>query len=67
MYEPESGSLYLDGIVIETTDLADSTPVAQAFFMDNRVKSRFMIDDIITDVDAKHIEQYLGLTVWRTK
>ena len=55
----ESGSLQLDGVVIETTGLADPAPVAQTFFMDNHVKSHFVLDGIITVVDAKHIEQHL--------
>jgi len=55
----ESGKLKLDGIVIETTGMADPAPVAQTFFVDDAVKARFKLDGIITLVDAKHIEQHL--------
>ena len=53
------GQLHLDGVVIETTGLADPAPVAQTFFVDRHVKSRFLLDGVITLVDAKHIEQHL--------
>jgi G3E family GTPase len=45
----------LDGIIIETTGLADPSPVAQTFFMDDQVKSRSRLDAVITVVDAKHL------------
>jgi len=45
----------LDGIIIETTGLADPSPVAQTFFVDDQVKSRSRLDAIITVVDAKHM------------
>ena len=54
-----SGQLHLDGVVIETTGLADPGPVAQTFFVDEDVKRRFVLDGVITLVDAKHIEQHL--------
>jgi len=54
-----SGQLKLDGIIIETTGLADPAPVAQTFFMDKVVSSFCVLDGIITLVDAKHIEQHL--------
>ena len=44
----EGGQLQLDGVVIETTGLADPAPVAQTFFMDRSVKSRFVLDGVIT-------------------
>merc|ERR1719316_1706177 len=49
----------LDGIVIETTGLADPAPVAQTFFFDESIKSFARLDGIVTLVDAKHIEQHL--------
>merc|ERR1712178_382502 len=49
----------LDGIVIETTGLADPAPVAQTFFVDEEVEAFTKLDGIITLVDAKHIEQHL--------
>ena len=41
--------------VIETTGLADPAPVAQTFFVDERITDRYKLDGIITVVDAKHI------------
>ena len=49
----------LDGIVIETTGLADPAPVAQTFFVDDDVKEFCTLDGIITLVDAKHVVQHL--------
>ena len=51
--------MHLDGIVIETTGLADPAPVAQTFFVDNTVRQFCTLDGIITLVDAKHVEQHL--------
>ena len=48
-----------DGVIIETTGLADPAPVAQTFFADERVSNKYNLDGIITVVDAKHIEQHL--------
>jgi G3E family GTPase len=50
----------LDGILIETTGLADPGPVAQTFFSDDEMRAKFRIDGIITVVDTKHILQHLG-------
>merc|ERR1719506_1289407 len=51
--------LKLDGILIETTGMADPAPVAQTFFVDDEVKAFSRLDGIVTLVDAKHIEQHL--------
>jgi len=48
-----------DGVIIETTGLADPAPVAQTFFADERVAENYNLDGIITVVDAKHIIQHL--------
>ena len=48
-----------DGVIIETTGLADPAPVAQTFFADERVAENYNLDGIITVVDAKHITQHL--------
>jgi G3E family GTPase len=45
----------LDGIIVETTGLADPAPVAQTFFVDDDVKSNSRLDAIVTVVDAKHL------------
>jgi G3E family GTPase len=44
-----------DGIIIETTGLANPAPVAQTFFVDDNVKAKTRLDAIITVVDAKHL------------
>src|SRR6266571_622669 len=44
-----------DGIIIETTGLADPAPVAQTFFVDDDVRRRTKLDAIVTVVDAKHL------------
>jgi G3E family GTPase len=49
----------LDGVLIETTGLADPAPVAQTFFADDFVQNNMRLDGILTLVDAKHIIQHL--------
>jgi len=44
-----------DGIIVETTGLADPAPVAQTFFVDEDVKRATRLDAIVTVVDAKHL------------
>jgi G3E family GTPase len=44
-----------DLVLIETTGLADPGPVAQTFFSDAEVKEAFVLDGIVTVVDAKHV------------
>jgi G3E family GTPase len=44
-----------DGIIVETTGLADPAPVAQTFFADEDVKRATRLDAIVTVVDAKHL------------
>jgi G3E family GTPase len=45
----------LDGIIVETTGLAEPAPVAQTFFVDEDVKRATTLDAIVTVVDAKNI------------
>ena len=54
------GLLDFERIVIETTGLADPGPVAQTFFMDEEIAETYLIDSIITLVDAKHAAQQLN-------
>ena len=44
-----------DGIIVETTGLADPAPVAQTFFVDDDVRARTELDSVTTVVDAKHL------------
>jgi G3E family GTPase len=44
-----------DGILVETTGLADPAPVAQTFFVDDEVRRRTKLDAIVTVTDAKHL------------
>jgi G3E family GTPase len=53
------GELQFDRVVIETTGLADPGPVAQTFFMDDEVAESYLLDSIVTLVDAKHAESQL--------
>ena len=53
------GELAFDRVVIETTGLADPGPVAQTFFMDDEIAETYLLDSILTLVDAKHAEAQL--------
>src|SRR5499433_3088154 len=48
-----------DTLMIETTGLADPAPVVQTFFIDERIKSEFQLNGVVTVVDAKHVYQQL--------
>lgn len=45
-------------IVIETTGLADPSPVVQTFFVEADVQTQVNLDSVLTVVDAKHIYQH---------
>merc|ERR1712129_364585 len=49
----------LDGVLVETTGLADPAPVAQTFFADDFVQKNLSLDGILTVVDAKHLTMHL--------
>jgi G3E family GTPase len=53
------GELDFERVVIETTGLADPGPVAQTFFMDDEVAGSYLLDAILTLVDAKHADHQL--------
>jgi G3E family GTPase len=53
------GELAFDRVVIETTGLADPGPVAQTFFMDDEIAGSYLLDSVLTLVDAKHAEGQL--------
>jgi len=50
----EKGELGFDRVVIETTGMADPGPVAQTFFVDEGISAYYLLDAIVTLVDAKH-------------
>lgn len=54
MTQRDAGKLAFDRVVIETTGVANPGPVAQTFFMDEEIASRYLLDAVITLVDAKH-------------
>ena len=49
-----------DGILVETTGLADPAPVAQTFFVDEDIAAKTSLDAIVTVVDARHLSGELG-------
>ena len=53
------GELDFERVVIETTGLADPGPVAQTFFMDDEIAESYLLDSVLTLVDAKHADQTL--------
>jgi G3E family GTPase len=55
----KKGELNFDRVVIETTGMADPGPVAQTFFTDEDIGSYYLLDSILTVVDAKHAPQQL--------
>jgi len=54
-----NGELQFDRVVIETTGLANPGPVAQTFFMDEEIGVSYLLDGVITVVDASHAMQQL--------
>jgi G3E family GTPase len=55
----ERGALRFDRVVIETTGMADPGPVAQTFFTDEEIGDYYLLDAILTLVDAKHAARQL--------
>jgi G3E family GTPase len=54
-----SGKLRFERVLIETTGMADPGPVAQTFFIDENIGNYYLLDSIITLVDAKHAQKQL--------
>src|ERR1035437_7883552 len=46
---------HYEGIIIETTGLANPGPVAQTFFVDDTVPAKTRLDAVVTVVDAKSL------------
>lgn len=57
--QKRDGTLNFERVVIETTGVADPGPVAQTFFMDDEIAELYLLDAIVTLVDAKHGNQQL--------
>ncbi|HEU4844229.1 MAG TPA: GTP-binding protein [Burkholderiaceae bacterium] len=55
----DAGQIAFDRVVIETTGLANPGPVAQTFFIDEEVGAHYMLDAVVTVVDARHAMQQL--------
>ena len=55
----EAKQLDFERLVIETTGMADPGPVAQTFFMDEDIGNYYLLDSIVTLVDAKHADKQL--------
>ncbi|MEZ5728803.1 MAG: GTP-binding protein [Burkholderiaceae bacterium] len=55
----EAGEIGFDRVIIETTGMADPGPVAQTFFIDDEIAAYFLLDAVVTVVDAKHGEKQL--------
>jgi G3E family GTPase len=53
------GKLKFDRVIIETTGLANPGPVAQTFFMDEAIHDQYLLDAVVTVVDAKHAHKTL--------
>ena len=59
----DSGEIAFDRLVIECTGLAEPAPVAQTFFIDEELRERYLLDGIITLVDAAHADVHLSQTI----
>jgi G3E family GTPase len=55
----QAGELSFERVIIETTGMADPGPVAQTFFMDDDIGEYYLLDSVITLVDAKHAPKQL--------
>ena len=55
----DAGSIDFERVIIETTGLADPAPVAQTFFVENDIADAYLLDAIVTVVDAKHAHAQL--------
>ena len=56
-----AGTIAFDHVIIETTGLAAPGPVAQTFFAQPSVSECYLLDAILTVVDARHAQQQLTL------
>ncbi|WP_127957292.1 GTPase [Serratia microhaemolytica] len=56
----DQGQLVFDRLIIECTGMADPGPITQTFFSHEVICQRFLLDGIITLVDAVHADQQLN-------
>jgi G3E family GTPase len=54
-----AGTIDFDHVIIETTGLAAPGPVAQTFFAEPSISECYLLDAILTVVDARHAQQQL--------
>jgi G3E family GTPase len=59
MAKRDAGELAFERVVIETTGLAEPGPVAQTFFVDETISQRYLLDAVVTLVDAVHAGRQL--------
>ncbi|MEC2518722.1 GTP-binding protein [Bacillus cereus] len=52
------GKMDFDGLVIETTGLANPGPIIQTFFLDPVIQSAYQINGVVTVVDSYHIHKH---------
>jgi G3E family GTPase len=55
----DAKELDFERVIIETTGMADPAPVAQTFFIDDKIAEYYLLDAVITVVDAKHAQAQL--------
>ena len=53
------GEVKFDRVIIETTGLANPGPVAPTFFMDEAIHDQYVLDAVVTVVDAVHAGKQL--------
>ncbi|MBJ2065239.1 GTPase [Serratia odorifera] len=56
----DNGELAFDRLIIECTGMADPGPITQTFFSHEIIRERFLLDGIITLVDAVHADRQLS-------
>lgn len=55
----DTGEINFEHIIIETTGLADPSPIVQTFFIDENLREKTRLDACIVVVDSAHIERQL--------
>lgn len=56
----DKGIVQFERIIIETTGLADPSPVVQTFFVDENLREKTILDACIVLADAEHIDRQLN-------